>query len=193
MSWVFQLRHAWATDKEGVNGQLNFFLLTPDNFSLLLAVPKYNFCRGSWSARCCKNVGVSCTCTFQLCAGCRISPSHFPALVVPLLQPSFLRNVCQRLRLYHKKRHWILHPVESAASFIDFSTIINLHSAFHAGITTLYHSLQALAATDPQSLSDPWKSGYLWYLEDQKEILHGSERSILGLLDVLTVSRFLFM
>lgn len=83
--------------------------------------------------------------------------------------------------------------MESAASFIDFSTIINLHSAFHAGITTLYHSLQALAATDPQSLSDPWKSGYLWYLEDQKEILHGSERSILGLLDVLTVSSFLFM
>lgn len=25
MSWVFQLRHAWATDKEGINGQLNFF------------------------------------------------------------------------------------------------------------------------------------------------------------------------
>lgn len=37
-----------------------------------------------------------------------------------------------------QKRLWILHPVESAVSFIDFSTIINLHSVFHAEITTLF-------------------------------------------------------
>lgn len=95
-----------------------------------------------------------------------INPSNFPALLVSLLYPSFSRNTYQRLLSYHKKRsescsQWSQQRVllTSAASGDQF---INLHSTFHAGITnSLYHSLQTWAASGPESLSDPWKLGYL--------------------------------
>ena len=101
-----------------------------------------------------------------MCSERRISPSPFPALVVSLLYPSFSRNVYQGLQIHHKRRsepctqwslQWVL--LTSAPSGDQF---INIHSTCHAGITnSLYHPLQTWAASGPESLSDPWKLGYL--------------------------------
>lgn len=88
-----------------------------------------------------------------------------------------------------------MHPVESQRVLLTSAPsdqFLNLHSTFHAGIkNSLYHSLQTWAASGPESLSDPWKLGYLGTSKIKRKICTVQREAVLGLLDVLTLSRFL--